>query len=177
MIKQIVALQILMLLLNHFVDAQQPPSGKAFQVQLEAFGPASLLSVNFDSRFGKKENGLGFRAGLGGSPLGMFGVSCNAGTQISVPLGINYLVGKTKHLLELGGGFVPTIISGTKRYCPDLATGFFSDETQSYAFLLAGYRYQPVQQKRKTYRIFISPLFQSGFSPKLWGGASIGFRL
>lgn len=177
MIKQFVALQILMFLLNAFVYSQQPSSDKAFQVQIEALGPASLLSVNIDSRFGKKENGLGFRLGLGGSPLGMFGVSCNVGTQISVPLGINYLVGKKQHLLELGGGLVPTIISATKRYCPNLNPGFFSDETGSYAFLSAGYRYQPVQQKRKTYRVFISPLFQNGFSPKFWGGASIGFRI
>lgn len=48
MIKQFVALQILMLLLNVFAYSQQLSSDKAFQVQIEALGPASLLSVNID---------------------------------------------------------------------------------------------------------------------------------
>ena len=58
----------------------------ASQWQLEAFGPASLFSINYDTRFGKKEKGLGFRFGLGGSPLGTLGESCNRGSQISLPM-------------------------------------------------------------------------------------------
>ena len=151
-------------------------SSHATQLQLEAFGPGSLFSVNIDSRFGKKENGLGFRVGIGGTPLGLFGDACNKGSLNTFPLGINYLAGKNKHLLELGAGGVLLFMAGTKRYCSDLGKGFFGDEAEPYLFLTTGYRYQPFKRKGLTYRAFVSPLFQKGFSPKLWAGASIGYR-
>jgi hypothetical protein len=38
----------------------------ANQFYLELFGAAGGASLNFDSRFGEKENGLGYRVGIGG---------------------------------------------------------------------------------------------------------------
>ena len=157
--------------------SQQKVSKHATQLQLEALGPGSLFSLNLDCRFARKQNGLGLRIGLGGSPLGTLGQSCNSGAQISLPIGLNYLIGKHDHYLELGVGIVPTIIGGTKKLCIGLEQDFFSDETQTYEYILAGYRYQPVDKSKITYRAFVSPLFQSGFSIKLWGGLSIGVTL
>lgn len=157
-------------------NAQTNLSMRASQYQLEILGPAGLASINFDSRFPKKESGLGFRIGLGFSPLGAFGKSCNSGTQISLPAGFNYLIGKNTHYFELGAGGVLAIISATKRGCPDFEERFFSDNTQSYTFITLGYRHQPFQKKGLTYRAFVSPLFQTGFSTKLWGGVSLGHR-
>lgn len=168
---------ILTTLLSFSSFSQQKISANAAQLQLEAFGPGSLFSVNFDMRFAKKENGLGVRAGFGGSPLGVLGESCNRGAQISLPLGLNYLIGKHKHYVELGAGIVLTIIGGTKVLCTGIKEDFFSDETQTYEYVLAGYRYQPNGKKGITYRAFISPLFQPDFPTKLWGGFSVGFRL
>ncbi len=156
--------------------AQQPYSAKASQWQAEGLGPAGLFSINFDSRFSGKEAGLGFRIGLGGTPLSLLGASCNSGTQISLPVGLNYLFGKRYHFLEVGAGGVLAIINGTKVYCIGFDHGFFSDETTSYSFVSAGYRFQPHMKKGLTYRVFISPLFQKHFSPKAWGGAGIGYR-
>lgn len=157
--------------------AQDKFSVHASQVQLEVLGPAGIFSLNFDSRFTKKENGIGFRIGLGGSPLGLSGSeSCNSGTMISLPAGLNYLVGKGPHLFEAGTGVVLAIISSTKVYCPGFDSGFFSDDTAPYTYLLAGYRYQPVKKKGTTFRIFVSPLFQNEFPVKFWGGISIGRR-
>lgn len=158
------------------VSAQNKFSPHASQIQLEGLGPAGLFSINFDSRFAKKDNGLGYRIGVGALPLGIFGESCNSGMQLSVPIGLNYLIGKKNHLLEIGGGGNWAVISATKIYCPNLKPAFFSDETGSYGFLSIGYRYQPFQKKGITCRAFISPLFQKGFSPKLWGGISAGYR-
>ena len=142
---------------------------------MEVLGPGSLFSFNFDSRFAKKENGIGFRLGLGGSPLGLLGESCNSGVQISLPAGVNYLIGQRCHFLELGGGGVLVMISATKRYCiQQFKKIFFDDRTESYGYLLAGYRLQPESKKGFTYRIFISPLFQNNFPLKFWGGVSIG---
>ena len=156
--------------------AQQPYSAKASQWQAEGLGPAGLFSINFDSRFSGKEAGLGFRIGLGGAPLGLLGESCNSGIQITLPGGLNYLIGKRNHFFELGAGGVLAISGGTKRYCVDFKSGFFSEDATSYGFVSAGYRFQPYHTKGLTYRIFVSPLFQKHFSPKAWGGAGIGYR-
>lgn len=167
---------LLILFLNPAI-AQDKFSAHTSQIQLEVLGPAGLFSLNFDSRFTKKENGNGFRIGLGGLPLGLSGSnSCNSGIQISVPAGLNYLVGKGPHLFEAGAGAVLAIISSTKIYCSGFDSGFFSDDTAPYTYLLAGYRYQPVKKKGTTFRIFGSPLFQNDFPVKFWGGISIGYR-
>ncbi|MGI8598049.1 MAG: hypothetical protein ACR2KB_02220 [Chitinophagaceae bacterium] len=157
-------------------NAQNKVSPRASQLQLEVLGPGGLLSVNFDSRFLRKEKGLGYKIGLGGAPLGVLGKSCNSGGLLTLPAGITYLAGNNKHKIELGGGGVMAIVNATKRYCPDFDADFFSDETGPYGYISAGYRFQPVAKKGLTYRIFLSPLFQSGFNPKFWGGASLGYR-
>ena len=168
--------KLLLILFINPLLAQKEYSFHPSQIQFEALGPAGLFSINIDSRFAKKENGIGFRIGLGGSTLGSLGESCNSGAQISFPVGINYLIGKKQSLLELGGGAVLAIISGTKIFCTDIERSFFSDETVSYGYLLAGYRFQSAEKKKLTYRIFISPLFQEDFPMKFWGGVSIGYR-
>ncbi|HEX7543082.1 MAG TPA: hypothetical protein VF385_03300 [Patescibacteria group bacterium] len=128
-------------------------------------------------RFAKKDNGLGMRVGLGGSPLGKLGKSCNSGALMTLPIGLNYLIGKKNHFIELGGGGVLPFISATKVFCVGFKGDFFSDDIQIYEYILAGYRYQPNGKKGITYRAFISPLFQTDFPTKLWGGFSVGFRL
>ncbi len=167
---------ILILFFSLDIHAQKNHSEHASQFQVELLGPAGLFSLNVDSRFAKKENGIGFKIGLGGSPVGMFGETCNSGSQISVPLGLNYLIGKRKHFIEVGGGGVLAIISATKRYCEGFESGFFSDETGPYGYASLGYRYQPFEKKGITFRAFVSPLFQQGFNTKVWGGGSIGYR-
>ncbi len=166
------------LLVSFSATAQRKFSKHASQLQLEVFGKSGLFSINYDARFAKKDKGIGFSLGLGGAPLGLGGYSCNSGFQLSLPVGLNYLVGKNKHLLEMGAGFAPVLISGTKIFCtmPPDEKYFFSDDTGSYGYLLAGYRYQPIN-KKMTYRIFVSPLFQKDYNTKFWGGASFGIRL
>ena len=168
---------VLSLILFSFkLFSQSTGSLHSSQIQVELLGPGSLFSINIDSRFSKKGNGLGYRIGLGGKPLGMFDESCNTGGQISLPIGLNYTIGKKEHLVELGTGIVPLLFTGTKVYCPDLDEGFFGDEADHYFYVLTGYRYQPVRKKGFTYRIFVSPLFQKDFPVKLWGGASLGYK-
>jgi hypothetical protein len=167
------------ILINHLYFScfsQQKISRNAAQFQLEALGPGSLFSLNFDVRFAKHEKGPGLRIGLGGAPLGALGEACNRGAQISLPVGLNYLIGKHAHYIELGVGIVPTIIGGNKLLCLGIKEKFFSDNTQTYKYILAGYRYQPIRRKGITYRAFISPLFQPGFPIKFWGGLSLGVR-
>ncbi len=174
---KIILTSFLLILILNPATAQNKFSGHASQVQLEVLGTAGLFSINFDSRFAKKENGPGFRFGLGVTPIGLSGSeSCNSGTLIALPAGVNYLTGIGQHLFEAGAGVVLAIVSSTKRYCPGFDSGFFSDDTSPYAYLLAGYRYQPAKKKGTSFRIFASPLFQNDFPIKFWGGISVGHR-
>jgi hypothetical protein len=173
---KILLTSFLQLFMLHNGYTQSTPSLHAMQIQLEFLGPGVAGSLAVDSRFTKGENGLGFRAGIGMTPLGLLRHSCNTGTLNSFPVGINYLAGKNKHLLEVAAGSVVLFMSGTKLYCLNAEKNFFSEETTHYWFASAGYRYQRQHKKGVTYRAFISPLFQKSFPIKLWGGASIGYR-
>ena len=66
------------------VQAQSP----AKSVYVELGGPG-LASINYDMRFAPKEDGLGFRVGLGG-------FSIDDESVLFVPLGLNYLLSKDK---------------------------------------------------------------------------------
>src|SRR6476661_7281192 len=99
------------------VFSQLQLTSHAFQLQFEALGPGVSSSFNIDSRLTKKENGIGFRAGIGITPLGWLKDACNTGSLNSFPVGINYLMGKSQHLLEFGAGAVLSFMSGTKVYC------------------------------------------------------------
>jgi len=156
--------------------SQSKPSTHATQLHLEFFGPGIFSSLNIDSRFAKKENGVGFRIGIGITPLGFLKHHCNTGSLNAFPLEVNYLIGKNRHLLELGAGGEFLFMSGTKRYCFGMEKEFFSEETTNLWFTSVGYRYQPVHKKGITYRVFASTMFQKDFPAKFWGGASIGYR-
>jgi hypothetical protein len=111
----------------------------ANQVYLELAGAGGGISLNFDSRFGQKENGLGYRVGIGGEYS--FSSALGSSKAIAIPVGLNYLFGAKKHHLELGAG----------------ATPFFGDETyypQSYwgTNLTAGYRLTPFNKKGFSFR-------------------------
>jgi len=169
-------LAVFLVTVTEAINCQARVTSNAFQLQLETFGPGGLASLNIDGRFGRNDNGLGFRLGFGYTPLGVLVHSCNTGGIMSLPGGLNFLVGKKQHHLELAVGGTAVIISSTKIFCLGEEHKFFDDETESYFFLSAGYRYQPVKKKGLTYRAFVSPLFQKNLPAKFWGGASIGYR-
>jgi hypothetical protein len=150
---------------SSFASHAQKVSAHASQAYFELFGAGGAASLNYDARFSKKENGLGYRVGIGGE----FFYSSNLGTSTSVaiPLGLNYLFGKRKHYFELGAGGTP----------------FFGDE-MSYpknyfgANLSAGYRLTPFQKKGVSFRAGYMQwiMFANGtdFTPYLY--ISVGYR-
>jgi hypothetical protein len=151
--------------------SQSKPSSHALQLQLEFGGPSIFSSLNLDTRLSKKENGIGYRIGIGITPLGFLKHPCNSGSLNALPLAVNYLIGKSKNLLEVAGGGVLLFMSGTKVFCIDstnMGKSFFSEGTTNYWFLTGGYRLQPVRKKGLTYRAFVSPLFQKNFPVKFW---------
>jgi hypothetical protein len=123
-------------------------------------GGPGLASINYDMRFGKKEDGLGFRAGFGG-------FSIEDASVLFVPLGVNYLLGKDgKNYFELGGGI--TAVSSND----DLGDGAF---TTSFGHLNFGYRLQPANGGF-LFRAGIVPIFnKDGFVP-YYAGISFGYK-
>jgi hypothetical protein len=131
----------------------------AKSVYVELGGPG-LAAFNFDTRFGKKQDGIGGRIGFGG-------FSVDGEGAVFVPIGLNYLIGKDqKNYFELGAGVTP--IFGVSKS---------SDETFSSTFghILFGYRLQP-KDGGFTFRAFVSPVFGEGFFVPYYGGVSFGYK-
>ncbi|TCJ19364.1 hypothetical protein EPD60_02830 [Flaviaesturariibacter flavus] len=133
----------------------------AKSVFVELGGPG-LTSVNFDSRFTKKDGGIGGRAGVG-----YFNISGER--LLLVPVGVNYLLSKDqRHYFELGAGV--TVV--------DYKSDFFYEDpnrfTGTFGHLNFGYRLQP-KEGGFMFRAAINPLFTSeGFFP-YYGGISFGY--
>jgi len=127
-------------------------------------GGPGLASINFDTRFTGKTDGLGGRAGVGG-------FSVRSGTEragvVFIPLGVNYLLGKdNKNYFEIGGGVTPVIASSSSAD---------SDFTSTFGHVTFGYRMQPANGGF-TFRAFISPVFGSGYFIPYFGGVSFGYK-
>ncbi|HEX8460305.1 MAG TPA: hypothetical protein VF623_02700 [Segetibacter sp.] len=140
----------------------------AKSVFFELGGPG-LASVNYDMRFNKKEDGLGFRAGIGGFSLND---DYDKVTVLFFPVGLNYLIGKDgKNYFEVGGGatFVSVNYKNNQQSNDD---GAF---TNSFGHLNFGYRLQPANGGF-LFRAAIVPIFTSeGFVP-YYAGISFGYK-
>ena len=111
----------------------------ANQVYFELLGAGGGFSLNFDSRFGDKENGLGYRLGIGGESS--YSSSFGSSKALAIPVGLNYLFGARKHHLELGAGATPFF--GDKTYYPRTYWGTNFN---------AGYRLTPFNRKGFSFR-------------------------
>lgn len=136
-----------------FLRAQSAKS-----VFAELGGPG-LASVNYDTRFTGKEDGIGGRIGVGG-------FSTSAGGLVTIPLAINYLLGKDqRNYFEVGAGYTPVFISGDEE-------GMF---TGSFGHLHFGYRLQPADGGF-TFRAGITPVFGNGGFIPYYASISFGYK-
>lgn len=144
-------------------NLNSPTDQRAQSIFLEFLGNGLVLSINYDTRLARKQNGLGARIGLGYLP-GVLG----DGGGISIPFGINYLFGQKNSYLELGaGGTIYSLKEGTELFDNAGISGVLFVPS-------IGYRYQQ-PKNGLTGRIFISPLFDKSAS-QLWAGLSIGYK-
>jgi hypothetical protein len=134
----------------------------AKSIYAELGGPG-LASFNFDTRFAKKEDGIGGRIGIGGFNI-------DGESLLAVPVGLTYLLGKDgKHYFELGGGF--TYVKYKSDFYDD--SGTFES---SFGHLYFGYRVQP-KEGGFLFRAAIVPIFnKDGFIP-YYAGVSFGYKL
>jgi hypothetical protein len=141
------------------MEREGKTTANASQVYLEAGGAGVIYSVNYDGRFGKLENGLGMRVGIGGA-------SASGDGYLAIPAQINYLAGSKGQYFEMGAGV--TYISASDIFDEGTSNNLFGSFT-------LGFRKQPFGKKGLTWRVAFTPFIgEGGFIP--WGGASIGFR-
>ena len=136
-------------------------------VFFELGGPG-VASINYDMRLSGKEDGIGFRIGIGG-----YSISDGYNDKTSalfIPAGVNYLLGKDgKNYFEFGGGITLVSISDRSNYSGD---GTFST---SFGHLNFGYRLQP-KNGGFLFRAGIVPIFNKyGFIP-YYAGVSFGYK-
>jgi hypothetical protein len=146
------------------VEREGKTSANASQIYLEAGGSAILYSINYDGRFGKFENGFGFRIGIGGAGYRSDG-------YVAIPAQVNYLIGSKGQYLELGAGVTYVSVSNL----------FFDSDNNDEANTVAGsavlgFRKQPFGKKGLTWRIAFTPFIGFGGLQPFFG-ASIGYRL
>lgn len=143
-------------------DAQQ---SRIHNVYAEGFGPSIVYTLNYDTRFKSTHNGLGMRAGIG-----FWTETPENFHRIAIPLQLNYLFGKRRHLFELGAG--PTLMHSGGGGGPwDIVE---KEGVTLVGTLSAGYRFQPVVQGINA-RIGATLLYANTGFPGVIPGFSLGY--
>ncbi len=146
------------------IDLKAQKAAKSINFEL---GPPGLASINYDMRLQKKEDGLGFRVGVGG-----FSIDGNG--AIFIPLGLNYLIGKDqRNYFELGAG--ATVVSVYERYYNNGSTTTSNDFTSSFGHIYMGYRLQP-KNGGFTFKAGITPVFGRNFFIPYIPAVSFGYK-
>lgn len=112
-------------------------------IYAEAFGNSLIWSLTYDTRFGPSRDGLGGRAGIGFLSFG------NQTSYLTVPVMVNYLLGKNENFFELGLGGI--IYVSDDRF-------LFPSESTVIGTLTIGYRYQPVKGGLMA-KVAVTPIF------------------
>ncbi|MCC7504644.1 MAG: hypothetical protein IT259_05070 [Saprospiraceae bacterium] len=155
--------------------AGESPAKFRKNIFVEGLGNGLILSANYDMRLKRGVNdGLGFRAGIGGG--GLEGTASNgdyiSANFITIPVSINYLVGKRRSFFEAGLGITPIYVNA------DLAVidnEFYSGKGWGAAgFINMGYRFQPLRNN-VMFRLDWTPAITSeGFFAGFFG-VSLGY--
>lgn len=91
-----ISLNVSVLIAQSDAKSKKIPKNVVFA---ELFGPGMSVSVNYDFRFENQIDGLGMRIGIGGYKI-------NENDRFSVPIGLNYLIGRRNMFFEVGGNVV-----------------------------------------------------------------------
>ena len=150
-----------LLLCTAAVHAQTAPTA-AKSIFVEIGGPG-VASFNYDTRFTKRNDGIGGRIGIGGFKIADV-------RAIFVPAGVNYLLGKdNRNFFELGAGV--TFVSIKDRYVYDDNDVF--DGT--FGHLSFGYRLQPANGGFM-FRAAVVPVFGHGVLLPYYAGVAFGYK-
>lgn len=149
---------------------------KAKNLFFEILGPGMAYSVNYDTRFKNRQDGLGGRVGIS--------YIADDNTSIfTIPVVANYLLGKRGKYFEIGAGATfYHYTSNTngflflERDYISNGNGYYEDEAKSGVFgtLNFGYRYQPIDGGF-SFRGGFSPIFNSHQFVPYWPYLSFGY--
>jgi len=147
------------------LQAQVAERTKSQGVFVEVLGNGLLYSVNYDTRFSQRFDGIGGRAGIG--YLAIDGVSLT-----TMPFMLNYLFGKDRHFFEVGVGTTLLVASaGNGGFGP------VGDRERGSAFIgtmSLGYRLEPTDGGFM-FRAGLTPIFDSSSFWPLWPQVSFGY--
>lgn len=156
-------LAICLISIFHSFQATGQEIKRAQNVFIELGGQGLTFTANYDSRFGNRRDGLGGRAGIG-----YFAVDGDKLTTI--PISLNYLLGKGNKFFEIGLGATYTSVNmQSGDFLFDNNTGSNVIGTMSFA-----YRVQPVDSGF-SFRIGLSPIFNKDNFIPYYGGLSLGY--
>ena len=159
---------LVLLFLSVLVKGQESGStssenGKRAQnVFVELGGQGLLFTANYDSRFSKRRDGLGGRAGIGYISIG----GDNAST---VPLSLNYLLGKGRQFFEIDLGATLLATSGN-----DNSFLFNENNSNIIGTMSFSYRLQPID-RGFSFRAGLTPIFNKNFFIPYYAGLSLGY--
>ncbi len=137
---------------------------RAQNVYAELAGPGLIFSVNYDTRFSNKQDGLGGRIGIGG-------LSSNGSSIFTIPVQLNYLLGKSNKFFEIGLGFTYMSYSGSNF---DIFNDSQINVNKVVGTMNFGYRYQP-KEGGFNFRGGISPIFDGNNFIPYYFGVSFGY--
>ncbi|MDB5203558.1 MAG: hypothetical protein JWQ27_2967 [Ferruginibacter sp.] len=164
--KKIILSTGIFLLSITIVNAQT--AAKSIFVEL---GGPGLASLNYDMRLQKKEDGLGFRVGVGGFTINEnYGNGNERSGLLTIPVALNYLLSKDqRNYFEIGAG-------ATYVHLSNKSQNFDNEQfSTSFGHLHFGYRLQPVNGGF-TFRAGITPIFNgNGFIP-YYASLSFGYK-
>ncbi len=153
--KKIYLFSLLIIISGSLVKAQS--SAKVIYAEI---GGPGFASLNYDMRFANKEDGLGFRAGVGGFTI-------DNTSMVFFPMGLNYITSKDqKNYFELGLGITPVSVTNG---------GSSSHLSTTFGHMNIGYRLQP-KAGGFFFRAGITPIFGSGFFFPYYAGLSFGYK-
>ena len=160
------------LLLIFMVTVPSLFAQKATKAAYVELGGAGIASINYDMRIMKKNDGLGFRVGIGG-------FSINDGsyktTALFVPVGLNYLLGKdNKHFFELGAGATFVSLKEKNTFNDPYYQNTNDKFNSTFGHLYLGYRVQP-EDGGFLFRAGLTPIFGKGYFVPYWAGVSFGY--
>lgn len=153
---------------------------RAQNVFFEALGPGGVYSFNYDTRFKNRQDGLGGRVGIAY-------FSDNDDRLLTIPVAVNYLLGKKGKYFEVGAGatffyfnsYSSSRFFGNGYYSPTYdPSGNYEykrrSQTGAFGSLSFGYRYQPIDGGF-SFRGGFSPIFSSSEFVPYWPYLSFGY--
>ncbi|HSJ67651.1 MAG TPA: hypothetical protein VK921_08250 [Anditalea sp.] len=147
------------------LNAQVAERTKSQGVFVEVLGNGLIYSVNYDTRFSQRFDGIGGRAGIGY-------IAIDGTTLTTMPFLLNYLFGKEKHFFEIGVG--PTVILASANSGGFGPVGDRERGSAVIGTMSVGYRLEPTDGGFM-FRAGLTPIFDSSSFWPLWPQVSFGY--